>query len=182
METELASPLALIVATLTSDDVHVAWPVRFSVVPSLKLPVAVKRCELPSGMLGLAGVIVIEVSVASVTVSDAVPTSPANSAVMVASPAVSPVASPLLPLLSPTVATDAGDEVHEADWVRSCELPSAKVPMARNWIDVCAATVAVAGVSCSEVRAEDSTTTSIVPFTEPCCAVMVAVPADWPVT
>ncbi len=121
VETEFASPLALMVATLTLDDVQVTWPVRFWVEPSLKLPVAVKRCDVPSGMLGFAGVTVIEFRVALVTVSVAVPTSPANSAVIVAVPAVMPVARPLVPPLLPTVATDAGDEVHEADCVRSCD-------------------------------------------------------------
>ena len=152
-------------------------------MPSLKLPVAVKRCELPSAMLGLLGVTVMEVNVALVTVSVAVPTSPANSAVMVAVPAVSPVAKPLVPPLLPTVATDAGDEVHEADCVRSCVLPSPKVPIDLNCVDVCSAMLMVAGAICKDTRAVPSTTTTMGGLTtEPCCAVMVAVPADWPVT
>ena len=123
--TLVAKPPEVIVATPASDEFQVTWSVRFSVDPSLKLPVAVKRWVLPSAMLGLAGKIVIEVSVA-------VPTSPANKAVTVAVPALMPLAMPFVPPLSPTVATDAGDEAHEADCVRSCEVPSAKPPIARS--------------------------------------------------
>jgi hypothetical protein len=133
-------------------------------------------------MLGSMGVIVSEVNVAPVTVSDAVPTSPAKNVVIVALPGMMPVASPLLPTISLTVAIDAGDDVHSADCVRSCVLPSAKVPMALNCASVCCATLALAGVIWSEASADDSTTTMLAPLTEPCCAVMVAAPADCPVT
>lgn len=166
--TELASPLLPIVATFTFGDVQLTSAVRFCVEPSLKLPVAVKRCEVPSGMLGLAGVIVIESRVALVTVSVAIPTCPANSAVIVAVPAAFPVARPLFPPLSFTVATDAGDDVHNADCVRSCVLPSANDPIARNWVEVCTATLAVEGVISKDASADDSTTTVIDPETDPC--------------
>jgi hypothetical protein len=141
-----ANPFPPIAATLTFDDIHTASFVRFSVVPSLKLPVTVKRSELPNAMLGLAGVIVSEVSVAGVTESVAVPTCPEKNAVIVAFPAASPVARPLLPTMSLTVAIDAGDEVHEADCVRSCVLPSPKIPMDLNCASVCCATLALKGV------------------------------------
>ena len=170
------------VATFTLDDVQVTWVVRLCVVPSLKLPVAVNCWELPRAMLALLGVIVIEVRVPLVTVNDAVPTCPANSAVMVAAPGAIPVADPLVPAASLTLATDAGDEVHNTEFVRFWVLPSANVPIAPNCARVCCATVALAGVICTDVSGDDSTTRAAVPLTEPCCAVMVAVPADWPVT
>ena len=110
----VASPPRM-VATLTLEDVQVTCVVRFSAVPSLKLPVAVNCCEVPGSNAGGLGVTVTEFKVALVTVSDAVPTSPANNAVMVAFPGASPVASPLVPPLLLTVATDTGEEVHEAD-------------------------------------------------------------------
>lgn len=178
----LASPFPPIEATLTLEDVQVTSFVRISVVPSLKLPVAVKRSELPNAMLGSVGVMVSEVSVAGVTESVAVPTCPEKNAVIVALPAATPVASPLLPTMSLTVAIDAGDDVHEADCVRSCVLPSANVPMALNCASVCCATLALAGVICSDTSAADSTTTAIVPLIEPSCALMVALPADCPVS
>jgi hypothetical protein len=115
----LASPFPPIVATFALDDVQVTWDVRFCVVPSLKVPVAVNCCELPKGMLGELGVTVIEVRVALVTENDAVPTCPANSAVMVAVPGATPLANPFDPTVSLTVATDTGEAVHDADPVRS---------------------------------------------------------------
>lgn len=151
---------------------------RFSVVPSLKSPIAVNRCELPSATPGLLGVIVSEISLAPVTTSCPVPICPPNNAVIVALPGATPVASPLVPPIALTVAIDAGDEVHADDCVRSCELPSPKLPMALNCADVCSATTALAGAIRSETSADDSTTTTVVPLTEPCSAVMVAIPAD----
>jgi len=177
-----ASPLASMVATLTLDDAQLTWVVRFSVLPSLKLPVAVNCWEPPSATLGSLGAIVMEVSSALVTVNDAVPTRPANSAVIVASPGAIPLANPLLPAVSLTVATDSGDDVHVTEFVRFSVLPSANVPMALNCTPVCSATTALAGVTCTDVSADDSTTTLPVPLTEPNCAVMVAVPGDCPVT
>ena len=133
-------------------------------------------------MLGSLGVTVTEIKVVLVTVNDVVPTCPANKAVMVAVPGASPVANPIVPPVLFTVATDAGDEVHDAELVRSCVLPSANVPIALNCTPVCCATVAWAGVICSDIIGEDSTNRLATPLIEPCRAVMVAVPGDWPVT
>jgi hypothetical protein len=152
------------------------------VLPSLKLPMAVNCWEPPEATLESLGVIVMEVSSALVTVNDAVPTLPANSAVMVAVPGAIPFANPLVPAVSLTVATDDGDEVHDTELVRFSVLPSANVPMALNCMAVCCATVALAGVICTDVNGDDSTTRLPLPLTEPSSAVMVAVPADWPVT
>jgi len=124
----------------------------------------------------------MEVSVASVTVRVAAPDSVEKSAVMVDFPAATPVARPLVGEALLTVATDAGDDVQLTELVRFCVLLSENTPMALNCVAVSAATVAVAGVTCSWLRVEESTTNAAVPLTEPCCAVMVAVPADWPVT
>ena len=44
------------VATLTSTKIQVTWVVRFCVVPSEYVPVAVNRCCVNRGMLGVAGV------------------------------------------------------------------------------------------------------------------------------
>ena len=155
---------------------------RFSALPSLKLPVAVNCCEPPKAMLASLGMIVMEVSSASVTVNDVVPTRPANKAVMVAVPGAIPLANPLVPAVSLTVATDSGDEVHDTELVRFSVLPSANVPMALSCAAVCCATVAPFGVTCTEISGDDSTTRLPLPLTGPNCAVMVAVPADCPVT
>ena len=133
-------------------------------------------------MLPSLGVTVMEVRAALVTVNAAVPTSLANRAVIVAVPGAIPLASPLVPAASLTVAIEIGDEVHDTEFVRSSVLPSANTPMAPNCTLVCSATTALPGLICTDVSAEDSTTTLPVPVTEPSCAVMVALPGDWPVT
>lgn len=122
--TVLAVPFALIVATPTSEDDQVTCAVRISVVPSLNVPVAVNCCELPWAIVGLAGVTLMEVKVASVTVNDALDDNPANSAVMIAVPLATPVAKPLVGEALLMVATEAGDEVQLTELVRFCELPS----------------------------------------------------------
>ncbi len=164
----LAMPLAEIVATFTLEELQVTCVVRISVVPSLKLPVATKGWELPKGILASLGVTVMETKVAFVTVKDAVPTWPENSAVIVASPGTSPIAKPWLPGVSLTVATVMGDAVHDTELVRFCVLPSANTPVAVKGMPVCCATVAVAGVIWIEVRGADSTTRLAAPLTEPC--------------
>lgn len=137
---------------------------------------------MPSrAMSAVAGVIVIEERVASVTVKDAAPDWAANSAVMVALPAEIPVASPLVGEALLTVATEAGDEVQVTEPVRFCVVSSANMPTALNCVPVCSATVALAGETWIDARVDDATTTAALPLTDPCCAVMVAVPADSPV-
>src|SRR3984957_7743930 len=178
----LANPPAVMVATLTSEDDQVTCAVRSSVVPSLKLPVAVNCCVPPSDMLVSLGATVMVSRVALVTVNIADPFSSPNSALMVAVPGATPATKPLVGDALLTVATEAGVEVQLTELVRFCVLPSPKVPTALNCVAVCSATDAVAGVTVTELRADDSTTNAALPLTEPCCAVMVAVPADWPVT
>lgn len=136
----------------------------------------------PRDIVAVSGATVMELRVALVTVNIAPPDCPAKSAVMVAVPGATPAAKPLVGDALLTVAIDAGDEVQLTELVRFWVLPSANVPMALNWVAVCSATLALAGVTVTELRAEDSTTNAAVPLTEPCCAVMVAVPADCPVT
>jgi hypothetical protein len=58
--TPLATPALLTVATAGLDDDHVAVLVRSCVLLSLKVPVAVNCCELPTLTDGLAGVTSIE--------------------------------------------------------------------------------------------------------------------------
>jgi hypothetical protein len=177
----VAVPL-VIVATVAFEDAQFTWPVRLCVVPSLKLPVAVNCCELPRGIVAELGEIVIDERTALVIVSDAVPTCPANTAVIVAFPGVTPRAKPLLQLtVSLTVATAAGVDVHETDRVRSCVLPSANNPIAENWTPVWFAMVALAGVIRMPVSVEDCTTKLAEPLTAPCWAKIVAAPGDWPV-
>jgi hypothetical protein len=56
----VAKPPAVIVATRAADEPQVAVLVRFSVLPSLYVPVAVNCCVYPAGMEGFAGVTAID--------------------------------------------------------------------------------------------------------------------------
>ena len=71
--TALAKPVALIVATVVADELHVAVLLRFCVLPSVYVPVAVNCCVLPLATDGFAGVTAIDTSVAGVTVSVVLP-------------------------------------------------------------------------------------------------------------
>ena len=148
---------------------------------SENVPVAVNCWVSSRAIVGSAGVTAIEVRVALVTASVAFPLGPANSAVMNALPGETPVASPLVGEALLIVAIEAGDEVQVTEPVRFCVLLSANMPTALNCVPVCSATVALGGETCMDFRVDDATTTAAVPLTDPCCAVMVAVPADWPV-
>jgi len=75
------------------------------------VPVAVNCWVFPATRLGLAGVTEMDDKVAAVTGRVAVPNFPLKVAVMVAVPAATPVARPLLLI----VATDAGNEL-QATW------------------------------------------------------------------
>jgi hypothetical protein len=59
----VASPVVLIVATPLADELQATDVVRFWVVPSLKVPVAVNCCVVPATIDGLAGVTASDVSV-----------------------------------------------------------------------------------------------------------------------
>src|SRR5277367_4667594 len=65
----VARPAVVIVAVAVVPDDHVTLDVRFCVVPSLKVPVAVNCCVAPLVIEGFAGVTAIDCSVAAVTVS-----------------------------------------------------------------------------------------------------------------
>jgi hypothetical protein len=90
----VASPDALIVAVVMVPELHVTLDVRFWVVPSLKVPVAVNCCVAPLVIDGFAGVTAIDCSVAAVTVSKVEPLIDDDVAVIVEVPTPAPVASP----------------------------------------------------------------------------------------
>ena len=82
----LAVPFALTVATDGVEELQSTWLVIFITEPSLKVPFAVNTCEPPTLTAALPGVTAIEFRVALVTVIDAVPTWPLNTAEMVTLP------------------------------------------------------------------------------------------------
>jgi len=68
-----ANPDAAMVATVVFDEVHVTELVRFCVLASENVPVAVNCCVAPAAIDGFAGVTAIEVSVAAVTLKTVEP-------------------------------------------------------------------------------------------------------------
>ncbi len=84
--------------------------------------------------LGFVGAMLIETSVAGVTVSTVVPYIPVEGsvAVMVAAPAATDVANPFVPEALLMVAVPLADELHVAKAVRSCVVVSEKMPVAVN--------------------------------------------------
>jgi hypothetical protein len=123
-------------------------------------------------MLELAGVTAIDTSVAAVTVSDAVPLTDPDVAVIVVVPALTPDASP--PEL--TLATELDNELHVTD-VNSCVLPSSKLPTALNCCCVPTAIEFEAGLTEIEVKFAATTVSVEVSVNEPTVAVIVVCPA-----
>ena len=123
----LTTPCALMPATAAEDEVQSTDPLISCVLESLKVPVAANGLVVPAAMLEFAGVTAIETSVAAVTVSEAVPLTGPEVAVMVVAPAATPVALPL----TSTVAAEVDDELHVTD-VSNWKLPSSKLPTAVN--------------------------------------------------
>jgi hypothetical protein len=105
----LARPDALIVAVAVVPEVHVTVLVRFWVVPSLNVPVAVNCCVAPLVIDGFAGVTAIDCSVAAVTVSTVEPEIDEDAAAIVEVPTPAPVANPAVVIVA--VVVEAEDQV-----------------------------------------------------------------------
>lgn len=115
-------PLALLMVAMDPfDEFHWSEPVMFCVLPSVKVPVAANCSVVPSGMLGIAGVMEIETNAAGVTVKVDVPAMLAAVAVIVVWPVDALAANPLVL----TVATEVNEELQVAEVVKSSVLPSA---------------------------------------------------------
>jgi hypothetical protein len=90
----VARPAALIVAVVVVPDDHVTLDVRFCVLPSLNVPVAVNCWVAPLVIDGFAGVTAIDCSVAAVTVSTVDPEIDDDVAVIAEVPTPAPLARP----------------------------------------------------------------------------------------
>jgi hypothetical protein len=120
-------PAALETVAIEPDDVdQLTVFVRSCVLPSVYVPVAVKRWVVPFAMLGVPGVTATLTSVAAVTVSVVEPAikETGTVAVIVAVPTPSPLATPSLPEALETVAIEPDDVDQLTVFVRSCVLPS----------------------------------------------------------
>jgi hypothetical protein len=102
----VARPAALIVAVEVVPEDQVTVDVRFCVVPSLNVPVAVNCCVAPLVIDGFAGVTAIDCSVAAVTVRVVDPLIPPDVALIVEVPTPAPVASPAALIVAVVVVPD----------------------------------------------------------------------------
>jgi hypothetical protein len=122
--TDVARPLEpdalLMVATPAVNEFQVTDVVRFCVVLSEYVPVAVNCRVVPLTMPGLVGVIAMDTSVAELTVNVVDPVMPPDIAVIVVEPTAAGVASPLDPAALLIVATPAVSEFQVTDVVRFC--------------------------------------------------------------
>jgi hypothetical protein len=89
-----ANPALLIVAVAGAFDDQVAVLVRFWVLASVNVPVAVNCCVAPDGSVGIAGVTTIETKTAGVTVTVVEPLIVPEVAVIVVLPTATPLAVP----------------------------------------------------------------------------------------
>jgi hypothetical protein len=148
----LVAAALLMVATDVTDELQVTKVVRSCVVLSEKVPVAVNCWVVPRAMFGLVGVTLMERRNAGVTVRVVEPEMPPEVAVIVAVPAATVVALPLVPAVLLMVATDAADELQVTDAVRSWVVLSEKVPVAVNCWVVPRAMLGLVGVTAMETR------------------------------
>lgn len=128
-------------------------------------------------MLGSAGVTAIEVSVAVVIVREVDPEMEPIVAMMVVSPAASPVTLPLVPVALLAVANDVTDELQVADVVRSWVVPFEYVPIAENCSVVPAAMLPLTGVTAMDLSIALVTGRVVEPVMVPNVAVIVVGPA-----
>jgi hypothetical protein len=148
------------------------------VVPSLKVHVALSRTVIPLGIEGLAGVTAIEVKVAAVTGTVVEPEIPPCVAVMVALPTPVPVTRPV----GETCPTVRGAEVQLTDCVRSCVVPSVKVPVTVSCTVVPLAIEGLMGAIAMETSVACVTVTVVEPAIPLRVAVTGVFPALRPVT
>jgi hypothetical protein len=173
----VARPAALIVAVEVVPEDHVTVLVRFWVVPSLNVPVAVNCCVAPLAIEGFAGVTAIDCSVAAVTVRTVEPLIPPDVALIVEVPTPAPVARPAALIVAVVVVP----ELHVTVLVRFCVVPSLNVPVAVN---CCVAPLAIdgfAGVTAIDCNVAAVTVSKVEPLIEDDVAVMVEVPTPAPV-
>jgi hypothetical protein len=107
-------------ATVAEDELHVAVEVRFCVLPSANVPVAVNGCVLATNSEAVAGFTAMDTGAGAVTVSVVDPLKPPELAEIVVVPWATLVARPA----AFTVATVGTEELHAAVPVRFVVVPS----------------------------------------------------------
>src|ERR1700722_16780689 len=173
----VAKPPAVIVATEGVADAHVTEPVKFCVVLSLYVPVAVNCCVVPLEIVGFAGVTAMDCSVAAVTVSTVEPLTVPRGALIELVTTPAPVAKP--PAL--IVATDGVADAHVTEPVRFWVELSLYVPVAVNCCFVPLEIDGLAGASAIHCSVPVLTVSTLDPLPVPRVALIELVPTPAPV-
>ena len=119
-------PLALLtVAMVVLSTFQVTDEVMSTTEPSAYVPFAVSATVVPRGIVGLAGVMVIDTSGTEVTVTVAPPLMAPRLAVILLTPAPCPVTTPAESAALETNAMVLESEVHVTLAVKSAVVPSA---------------------------------------------------------
>jgi hypothetical protein len=166
----------LIVATAGVSELHCTALVRFCVLPSVYVPVAVNVCIVPSATEGIGGVTAIDISAAGLTVRVVDPVTDPLVAETFAVPVSMLVATPCVPAALLIVATAGVSELHTTVPVMFCVLPSVNVPVAVNGSVVPSGTVGIAGVNAIETKTAGVTVSVVDPMITPDVAVTVVLP------
>jgi hypothetical protein len=175
--TPVARPDALIVATDVVAEAHVTWLVKFSVVLSENVPVAVNCCVKPLATLGSAGVTAIDSRIAALTVNVVEPVMLSSVALIVEVPVATPVAIPAAVIVATEVVADA----HVTWLVRFSVELSENVPVAVNAFVSPLATLGSDGVTAIDSRIAALTVNVVEPVTPSSVALIVDVPVATPV-
>src|SRR6266699_3727705 len=195
----VTSPVALTVAVVVLLLAQVIVP-PVRALPAESLVVALSCVVAPTKSPAVAGLTVTEATGTIATVTDAVALLPSLVAVMVADPAVTPLASPVAlipslvtvivavpaatPLTSPMLLTVAAAVLLLAQViVRPVRtLPAESLVVAESWTVAPSSTLAVAGVSVTDATGTVATVTAAVPLCPSLAAVIVAAPTPIGVT
>ncbi len=172
----LEPPALLIVATAGADEFQVTDAVRTCVVPSEYVPVAVNCRVVPLAMLGLAGVIDRDTSVADVTVSVVDPEMLPDVALIVVEPAAFDEAKPEALI----VAAPVLDDIQVTDVVKSWVVLSENVPIATNCSVVPLAMLGFTGVIAMDTSVVQVTVMFVVPDLLPHFAETTVLPQPLP--
>src|SRR5580704_3375776 len=146
--TALAKPAELTVATLGDEELHVTVLVRFWVLPSVYVPVAVNCCVVPVAIEGLAGVTAMEAKTGAPTFRVVDPVIAPNAASIVVLPWLAPVARPAAVI----PATPVADELQVTDAVRSQVSVALNLPVAVYCWIAPSGIEALAGVTLIDLR------------------------------
>jgi hypothetical protein len=173
---QFANPATLgalaMVATDADEELQWLLSVISCVLPSLKVPVAANCCVVPADAVGAAGVIASESSVPVPTVRFVVPVMPDAVAEIVTVP-------PFLPWAMPVerMETILGfEDFHEMPAKFVTALPSLKLPLAVNLIDVPFAILEFVGFIVIDTRRAVDTVSVVDPLVEPNAALIVVLP------